>query len=126
VLDRLAGMGSRPRLDTGLLGIVAAEISSSAKAATFVTLEALGQLRRFEGWREWSAVEFQVNSSSPIAAGIDGEATVLDPPLRFRIERRALTVRIPPSALGLSPAAARPTLGRDSIRELWRTTTSRG
>ncbi len=126
VLDRLAGMGSRPRLDTGLLGIIAAEISGSTKAATFVALEALGQLRRFEGWREWSAAEFQVTSSSPIAAGIDGEATVLDPPLRFSIEPRALTVRIPLSALGLSPATARPTLGRDSIRELWRITISRG
>jgi diacylglycerol kinase family enzyme len=125
VLDRLAGMGSRPRLDTGRLGIVTAEISGTAQAAAFVALEALGQMRRFEGWREWSADEFEVTSSSPIAAGIDGEATVLDPPLRFRIERRALTVRIPPTALGLSPAAARPTLGRDSIRELWRVTTSR-
>jgi hypothetical protein len=66
-----------------------------------------------------------VTSSSPIAAGIDGEATVLDPPLRFRVERRALTVRIPPNALGLSPAAARPTLGRESIRELWRVTAAR-
>jgi diacylglycerol kinase family enzyme len=125
VLDRLAGMGSRPRLDTGRLGIVAAEISGSTQAAAFVALEALGQVRRFGGWREWSAEEFEVTSSSPIAAGIDGEATVLDPPLRFRVERRALTVRIPPNALGLSPAAARPTLGRESIRELWRVTAAR-
>ena len=125
VLDRLAGMGSRLRLDTGLLGVVAAEISGPAQAAAFVTLEALGHLRRFAGWREWSAEEFEVDSSSPIAAGIDGEATVLDPPLHFRIACRALTVRIPPSALGLSPAAARPALERDSIRELWRITSSR-
>jgi diacylglycerol kinase family enzyme len=49
VLDRLAGMGSRPRLDTGRLGIVSAEISGSKQAAAFVALEALGQVRRFGG-----------------------------------------------------------------------------
>jgi diacylglycerol kinase family enzyme len=118
VLDRLAGIGSRPRLDTGLLGIVAAEISDAAQAAELISLEALGQIRRFAGWHEWSAERFEVTSSGPVAAGIDGEATVLDPPLRFGIVPTALTVLIPPDAPGLSPAASRP--GLESIGDLWR------
>src|SRR5947207_1423748 len=81
VLDRLAGVGSRPRLDTGLLGIVAVEISGATQAARFISLETLGQVRRFQGWREWSARRFEVASSGPVAAGVDGEAMMLAPPL---------------------------------------------
>jgi diacylglycerol kinase family enzyme len=125
VLDRLAGIGSRPRLDTGVLGIVAVEISDAAAAARFISLEALGQARRFGGWLEWSAERFEVTSSRPIAAGIDGEATVLDPPLRFGIRPGALTVRIPPAAAGVSPAASGPALRGESIRDLWRIGTAR-
>jgi diacylglycerol kinase family enzyme len=122
VLDRLAGIGSRPRLDTGLLGIAAVEISDGAQVAKLVSLEALGQIRRFEGWHEWSAERFEVTSSDPVAAGIDGEAAVFDPPLRFGIVRAALTVLIPPGAPGLSPAASRP--GLESMGDLWRVGTT--
>jgi len=125
VLDRLAGMGSRPRLDTGLLGIIAVEISGTAAAAKFISLEALGQAHRFDGWIEWSAERFEVTSGSPIAAGVDGEATVLDSPLRFGIRRGALRVRLAPGAAGVSPAAATPSLRRESIRDLLRVGTGR-
>jgi diacylglycerol kinase family enzyme len=83
-LNALVGAGSRPRLDTGRLGIVAIEIKSTAQAATFASLEASRQIRRFEGWSEWSADEFRVDSGSPLAAGIDGEAVVLEPPATAR------------------------------------------
>ena len=125
ILDRLAGMGSRPRLDTGRLGIVTVEIGGAAQAAKLASLNALGQIRRFEGWTEWSADRFEVASGSPVAAGIDGESSLLDSPLRFRIAPAALEVRLPPSALGLSPAAVRPGLRRDSLGELWEVATGR-
>ena len=54
VLDRLGGIGSRPRLDTGRLGIVAVHVANAAQAAELVSLNAVRQLSRFEGWREWS------------------------------------------------------------------------
>ena len=50
VLDRLAGAGSRPRLDSGRLGVVAIQIRGALQAAELVSLDALGQIRRFEGW----------------------------------------------------------------------------
>ena len=119
VLDSLVGAGSRPRMDTGKLGIVAIEIKDAAHAARLVSLEALHDVRRFEGWTEWSADSFQVDSGSPVATGIDGEAVVLDPPLRFTISPSALRVLLPPSAVGLSPAALRPGLSVSTLGELW-------
>ena len=107
-LDRLAGIGSRPRLDTGKLGIVAIEIENANQMAQLISLEALGQISRFPGWREWTATEFEVVSGRQVAAGIDGEAVTLDPPLKFRIVPNALRVLLPPSAPGLSPAALSP------------------
>jgi diacylglycerol kinase family enzyme len=125
VLDSLVGAGSRPRLNTGLLGIVSIEVTSAAQAATLVSLQALRQIQRFDGWSEWSAARFEVESGSPVAAGIDGESVLLEPPLRFTISASALRVRLPPSVAGLSPAALTPTLDVSSLRELWQIATAR-
>jgi hypothetical protein len=53
-----------------------------------------------------------------VEIGIDGEAMLLDPPIRFRILPGALRVRIPPHAPGYSPAAAAPTPGWSTITAL--------
>ncbi len=119
VLDRLGAMGSRPRMDTGQLGIVSVQIGGAAEAATLLSLEALGQARRFQGWLEWEAPEFEVESGARVATGIDGEGILLEPPLRFRIAPAALTVRLPPHAPGVSPAAVSPGLTATGLRRLW-------
>ena len=119
VLDRLGAMGSRPRMDTGKLGIVSIQIDDAAAAAKLISLQALGQTHRFEGWLEWEAAEFEVGSGSPVATGIDGEGIVLAAPLRFRIVPAALTVRLPPDVPGLSPAAVHPGLTSSSLQRLW-------
>ena len=125
VLDRLAGAGSRPRLDSGRLGVVAIQITGALQAAELVALDALGQIRRFDGWSEWTAEHFEVDSGSGVAVGIDGEAVILEPPLRFTMAPSALRVRLPPTALGLSPAALGPGLNRSAVRELWQIATAR-
>ncbi|MGZ6690028.1 MAG: diacylglycerol/lipid kinase family protein [Solirubrobacteraceae bacterium] len=119
VLDRLGGIGSRPSLDTGRLGIVTVHVANAAQAAKLVSLNAARQLSRFEGWREWSATEFEVASTAPVATGIDGEAVVLEPPLRFTIVPGALTVLLPPTVPGLSPAALQPGFTSSTLRDLW-------
>jgi diacylglycerol kinase family enzyme len=120
-LDRIAGVGSRPRLDGGRLGVVTVEVATTAGAAELALLEGLGQVRRFSGWREWTAERFEIESNaSVVATGIDGEAALLEPPLQFRIAPAALRVRLPPHAVGLSPAALTPGLSRSAFRELWR------
>lgn len=105
VLSSLAGFGSRARLDTGELGLAAAEIGRAADVAAFVAAETAGRLGSFAGWSEWTAPSFTVDSGSPVEVGIDGEALLLDPPLVFRLRPGALRVRLPHHAPGYSPAA---------------------
>ena len=119
VLDKVGGFGTRPRMDTGVLGIIAVQIGDAAQAATLMSLSAVGQVQRFGGWFDWEATEFEVGSGAAVATGIDGEAVMLDPPLRFRIVPAALSVRLPPSAPGLSPAALRPGLTLPVLQRLW-------
>jgi diacylglycerol kinase family enzyme len=92
-LGRAIGSGTRPRLDAGLLGIVAFPG---------------GRERRGRGWQQWTAPRFEVRAAQPVNAGIDGEAAVLHPPLRFLIRRRALRVRVARSHPGRSPSSAMP------------------
>jgi diacylglycerol kinase family enzyme len=117
-LDRLLGAGSRPDLDTGRLGVFAIAIQSSAQAAQLFALESMGRGRTFGGWLEWSAPTFSVESSTAIAAGVDGEAMTFAPPLRFESVPGALAVLLPRSAVGASPAALSPGMSRAGIREL--------
>ena len=119
-LTRLAGAGSRPRLDTGRLGIVAARIRSASDVGELVTLETIGQAERFRGLLEWSQSEFEIRSSSPVAVGLDGEALTLEPPLLFVSLPGALRVRLPRHAAGVSPAAAGVALTRNDLRVLVR------
>ena len=98
-LGRAVGSGTRPRIDDGLLGItVLGEPSGRGEGG--------GKFQR--PFREWSAPEFEVDADRPVPAGIDGEALVLDPPLRFRIRPGVLRVRIARQHPGASPSALAP------------------
>ena len=105
-LDHLGGRGTREHLDDGILGVVAARIGGPTEARRFVTLEAVGQVRKFPGWLEWETPRFEVSSDSPVEIGIDGETMVMTAPLVFSVRPGALRVRIPRTAPGLSPASA--------------------
>ena len=96
------GFGSRRTIDGGNLGIVAATFRSSAELARLLESGATGRNWRPPGWVEWAAASFQLESGQPVEIGIDGEAVVLDPPIRFRTLPGALRVRIPPHAPGYS------------------------
>ena len=124
-LSHPEGFGSRRRLDAGTLGIVAARLQSPGEAARFAQLQASGLTRRPRDWVEWTDTSFQVRSGQPVEVGVDGEAMLLDPPIRFRIVPGALRVRIPPQAPGYSPAAAVPTPGWATLTALWQTATGR-
>jgi hypothetical protein len=104
-LDHIGGMGTRERLDLGVLGIVTARIRDAAGARRFVMLEAAGQVSRYPGWQEWAAPRFEVDSGAPVEIGIDGEALLMDPPLVFESRPGALRVRLPRRAAAPSPAA---------------------
>ncbi len=97
-LGRALGSGTRPRLDRGQLGIAVIGVPDGPG----------GRRPGAGGIRQWSSPTFEIGSDRPVPAGIDGEATVLDPPLRFRIRAGALQVRIAPSHPGASPSALEP------------------
>ncbi len=119
-LRRLGGVGSRPHLDTGRLGIFAARASGARTMATIVTLGTVGQHRRLRSVQQWSSLEFEVRSGGPIAVGLDGEAHMLEPPLRFVSLPAALRVRVPRHARGISPARAAVPLNRRNLVALTR------
>jgi len=121
-LTSLAGAGTRARLDTGRLGLVAARITGASDIAEFVMFETVGQAQRFHGLLEWSEVRFEVRSSSPVAVGLDGEALMLEPPLQFVSLPGALRVRLPERA-SHGVAATSTSFTRDNLRTLSRIAT---
>jgi diacylglycerol kinase family enzyme len=98
-LGRALGSGTRPRLDRGQLGI--AVVGPTGRRRD-------GGRSNARGMQQWSSSTFEIGSDRPVPAGIDGEATVLDPPLRFRIMTGVLRVRIAASHPGASPSAIEP------------------
>ncbi len=120
----LLGFDTRPRLDTGELGIVSITMPDPASERRALDALASGRLDRYEGFKSWSAPIFELTSSSSVAAGIDGEIVDLDPPLRFTSRPRVLRVRLPKHAIGLSPAARAEGLVH-AIPDLWTTAIGR-
>jgi diacylglycerol kinase family enzyme len=110
-LGRAVGSGTRPRIDDGLLGITVFGGPSGRGAG------GRGTQRM---WREWSAPSFEVDADRAIPAGVDGEALVLEAPLRFRIRPGVLRVRIARRHPGASPSANAPEGPRDALRGLLR------
>ena len=119
-----AGAGTRARIDTGLLGVLAARVRSAADVSKLVALELVGQAGRFPGLLAWLTKEFEVRSTGPVEVGLDGEALVLDPPLRFASLPGALRVRLP-SGVGLPPAARAAALTVDNLGALLRVAAGR-
>ena len=125
-LSHIRGAATRPLLDDGLLGIVTVQVRGALDAEKLAALEAAGLVRRFSGWNEWTATEFEVHSAGPVEVGVDGEALTIEPPLRFAIRPRALTVRLPRAAL--SRPTAPPAVHISSaptLAALWRTALGR-
>lgn len=98
-LGKAVGSGTRPKIDDGKLGI----------AVLADPVAAGHRLRKLQKpWRDWSAPTFEVGADEQVAAGIDGEAAMLEPPLKFKIRPGVLRVRIARQHPGASPSAAIP------------------
>lgn len=61
-----------------------------------------------------------MDARGPVPAGIDGEAAVLDPPVRFSIRPAVLRVRIAAAHPGASPSAVEPVGAIAAFRALIR------
>jgi diacylglycerol kinase family enzyme len=98
------GAGTRPQLDRGQLGI--AVLSPAAQGDD-------ARQQRQLGVQQWTDERFRIESAEHVPAGIDGEAVLLESPLRFRSMPGVLRVRIAPGHPGASPSAGVP----DSLSE---------
>jgi diacylglycerol kinase family enzyme len=123
-LGRALASGTRPRLDAGRLGIAvlgSSELLDSGEPGGEAEeeLQRKGRLR-LTATSRWSAPRFEVRAHSPVPAGIDGEAAVLEPPLRFAVRPGVLRVRLAPPHPGASPSALLPEHPLRLIAEVWR------
>jgi len=91
-LDRPVAQGTRPSLDSGILGIIVLDRASAGE----------------QPGRAWAAPSLRVQTAYVARAGIDGEAEELSPPLDCVILPGALRVRISARHPGVSPSAALP------------------
>jgi diacylglycerol kinase family enzyme len=86
----IAGLGRRARLDRGTLGVFGVRVGNAVQAA--------GLLRgtRSRGLTMLSAREVVVDAdTAQIPVGVDGEALLLDTPVRCTLTPLALRVRVP-------------------------------
>jgi hypothetical protein len=104
-LGTAIGSGTRPRLDTAELGVAVLGPKGPMRQ---------GLLRR------WSLPSIEVDGNGAVPAGIDGEAALLDPPLRFIMRPGALRVRISLEHPGASPSASVPEGALPGLRSLAR------
>ena len=105
-LSGAAGAGTRPAVDRGVLGITVVDPPNRHES------------ERRRPVRQWTAPEFSVGSAHPVPAGVDGEATLLEAPVEFRIRPGALRVRISARHPGASPSAIEPVGALPALRAL--------
>jgi diacylglycerol kinase family enzyme len=86
----IAGLGRRARLDRGTLGVFAISVSSAVQATGLMRGTQSRGLTRLAG------PEVVVDAdTSQIPVGVDGEALLLDTPVRCTVQPAALRVRVP-------------------------------
>jgi diacylglycerol kinase family enzyme len=86
----IAGLGRRARLDRGTLGVFGVTVASAAQAAGLL------RGRNSRGLTTLTGREVVVDAdASQIPVGVDGEALVLDTPVRCTVRPAALRVRVP-------------------------------
>jgi len=78
LFDPRPGRGTRDAIDGGTLGVVC-----------------LTNGPPWQGVQEWATPAFRVDSDRAVEVGLDGEATVMDPPLVFASLPSALRIRVP-------------------------------
>jgi diacylglycerol kinase family enzyme len=92
-LGHLVGSGTRPHLDDGRLGVAVMEDGHWLHRGVV---------------RQWTPRAIEVDGTATVPAGIDGEAALLTPPIRFASRPQALRVRIARQHPGCSPSAGVP------------------
>lgn len=98
------GSGTRPRLDEGVLGVTSATVAAAGRHGVDLS--------------RWCCRDFEIEADGPVAAGIDGEAAMLKPPIHFESMAGVLSVRIARNHPGASPSTEVPRTLRGTVVEL--------
>jgi diacylglycerol kinase family enzyme len=107
----VAGLGRRPRMDGGVLGVIGVRAANAVQAARML------RGRRAPGLTLIITEEVVVEADvEDIPAGVDGESVRLTTPVRCRVRPGALRVRVPRDRPGVPPAT--PTLQLSTLLAL--------
>jgi diacylglycerol kinase family enzyme len=112
----IAGLGRRARMDRGTLGVFGVTVASAVQAA--------GLLRgaHSRGLTMLAAPEVIIDAdASQIPVGVDGEALLLDTPVRCTVQPLALRVRVPRDRPGVPDS--KPAI---DWKRLWQMALARG
>ncbi|HST64037.1 MAG TPA: diacylglycerol kinase family protein [Mycobacteriales bacterium] len=101
----ITGLGRRPRVDAGVLGVIGVRARNALEAARML------RGAKAPGLTVLVAEEVVVDSpQQSIPAGVDGESVRLTTPVRCRVRPAALRVRVPRDRPGVPPAGPSPRL----------------
>jgi diacylglycerol kinase family enzyme len=115
----IAGLGRRARLDRGTLGVFAVTVNSAAQAAGLL------RGRNSRGLTSLAGREVVIDAdASQIPVGVDGEALLLDTPVRCVVRPGALRVRVPRDRPGVPDP--KPIMDWKRLRQMALTLPGRG
>lgn len=92
--------GTREGIDSGRLGVIALRLLTPRQLLEIRATETTGAVPRFPGSLDFTGPAFTVYSTGPVYVALDGEALVVEPPLRFESLPSVLRVRV----MALGPA----------------------
>jgi diacylglycerol kinase family enzyme len=116
--DDASRAGTRPRLDTGVLGVDAVAYRSPTELRGLVAEAIGGAAIRSKAYRSWTGRKLRVSSNDGVVhAGVDGEAVEFPSPVDISIAPGALRVRVPKDRPGQK--IGWPRLDRRIVIRLW-------
>ena len=117
--DDPAPAGTRPRLDTGKLGVDVVAYTNTTQLGDLVAQAIAGTTIRSKAYRSWTGQRIRISSHNGVVrAGVDGEAVEFPSPLEISIAPATLRIRVPKDRPG--PKVGWPRLDGRMVRRLWR------
>ena len=110
--------GSRPRLDTGMLGVDVVAYKDPTELRSLVAAASGGMVERAHAYQRWTCERIRVRSrEGAVRAGVDGESIEFPSPLDISIRPGALRIRLPRDRP--KRKTGWPRISGSVLRELW-------
>ncbi len=110
--------GTRPRLDTGELGIDVISYDTPRELSRMVGALERGAGADATGLTRWTAASITIDSAAEtIAAGVDGEYLQFPSPLEVSVRPGVLRIRLPHDRPGLPPPPRSGSV--ETLKDLW-------